>query len=127
MTILLGIMIISTTPFISAMEGDGKQDQPCKDIRNIEERVDCRINMVEHRIDMIQKQGCRGLTAEDCQTVKDIHAEQIIDLEHIKDLLNYIKQTDDLKSKRLIVATEIKPMIHEMHERCDQIEEIRNP
>ena len=59
--VIAAIMIVPTTAFGMEGHNDGDQGKPCKDHKgSIEQRVTCRVGMLEERIETVNAKGCMG-------------------------------------------------------------------
>lgn len=115
------LMLFPASAF--AMENDGDQKRPCKNM-DLAERMECRVGMLEHRIDTVNSKGCQSLTVKECEIAESIYVEQLALIEKVKDA---IESFPDLtpKERKALIHEEISEYIMTMHENCDIVENMR--
>ena len=116
------LMLFPASAF--AMENDGDQGKPCKDIQNLEKKIECRVKMLDYRIDTVYEKKCNGISPEDCKEVISIYAEQLALIEKVRIA---IESFPDLtpKERKVLINGEISDAIMTMHENCDTVEAMR--
>lgn len=119
---IAALMLFPASAF--AMENDGMQNHPCKNISTLAEKITCRSNMLDERIKIINSKGCQNLTANQCEIAKENYAEQLVLIEKVR---TAIESFPDLvpQARKALIVNEIAPALYIMHENCDEVEKMR--
>lgn len=106
---------------------DGKQGNPCEKLTDTDDRITCRLQMLDIRLASVNEQGCGSWTdtSDECLKIKSVLEEQKLNIADIKEEINKLDDFTKKSDKRDHVEDNIDPLIHTMHENCDCMEDIR--